>query len=126
MAKDYTTTDVSLVLGLSVRTVVKLIDSGKLPAHKLLNGTHRRVTISDLVKFIQVNNIPTNDPHILGLLGQIPASRAEEDVPRSIEDIVRNVELFAANKDCCLETIRRDVSSVLAGYKALSMGAPTQ
>ena len=46
---DMTTREAADVLGLSRTFVVRLIDSGKLPAH--LAGTHRRVRVADVVAY---------------------------------------------------------------------------
>ena len=47
--RDVTTQEAADVLGLSRTFVVRLIDSGKLPAH--LAGTHRRVRVADVVAY---------------------------------------------------------------------------
>ena len=47
--RDVTTQEAADVLGLSRTFVVRLIDSGKLPAH--LAGTHRRVRVADVIAY---------------------------------------------------------------------------
>ncbi len=45
---DLTTQQAAQILGVSRPTVVRLIESGKLPAHMV--GTHRRVTLADVLE----------------------------------------------------------------------------
>lgn len=47
--RDVTTQEAADVLGLSRTFVVRLIDSGKLPAH--FAGTHRRIRVADLMTY---------------------------------------------------------------------------
>lgn len=49
--RDVTTQDAAEVLGLSRTFVVRLIDTGKLPAH--LAGTHRRIRVADLMAYAE-------------------------------------------------------------------------
>ena len=49
--RDLTTQEAAGVLGLSRTFVVRLIDSGKLPAH--MAGTHRRVRSADALAYLK-------------------------------------------------------------------------
>jgi excisionase family DNA binding protein len=49
--RELTTQDVADLLGLSRTFVVRLIDTGKLPAHHA--GTHRRVRAADAIAYAQ-------------------------------------------------------------------------
>lgn len=49
--RDVTTQEAADVLGLSRTFVVRLIDSGRLPAH--FAGTHRRIRVADLMTYAE-------------------------------------------------------------------------
>lgn len=50
---DLTTEQAAAVLGVSRPTVVRMIEAGKLPAHKV--GTHRRLALSDVVAYRELS-----------------------------------------------------------------------
>ena len=51
-------------LGCTTRHVAKLVDSGKLPGHRLPGSTHRRVYEDDLERFLKAHKMRTtrSDP----------------------------------------------------------------
>ena len=53
-ADDLTTEQAASVLGVSRPTVVRMIEAGKLPAHKV--GTHRRLALGDVVAYRELAN----------------------------------------------------------------------
>ncbi len=51
---DLTTEQAASVLGVSRPTVVRMIEAGKLPAHKV--GTHRRLALGDVVAYRELSS----------------------------------------------------------------------
>lgn len=54
----YTTGEIARLCQVTKRTVIKWIDSGKLKAHRLPGGRHRRVAARDLAEFMKGYGIP--------------------------------------------------------------------
>jgi excisionase family DNA binding protein len=56
----YTTAECAKITHLSIGTIVKSIDAGRLEAYTVPDSTHRRVTRRSLIKFIKEYNLPVN------------------------------------------------------------------
>ena len=52
-----TTKQAADMMACSRQHVVKLIDEGKLPAEKIPGGTHRRISIKDLLEFMRKEDV---------------------------------------------------------------------
>lgn len=60
----YTTGEVARMCQVTKRTVITWIDSGKLKAHRIPGGGHRRVAAPDLVAFMKRHGIPDLERHL--------------------------------------------------------------
>jgi excisionase family DNA binding protein len=57
--RNYTTGDIAKLLGVSNRTVVKWMESGKLDHYLIPTSKHRRTSRTKLVAFLKANGMPT-------------------------------------------------------------------
>jgi excisionase family DNA binding protein len=54
----FTTGDIAKICNVAQKTVSKWFDNGQLSGYRLPGSNDRRVPFDDLVKFMQVNNMP--------------------------------------------------------------------
>ncbi|MBI2930733.1 MAG: response regulator [Planctomycetes bacterium] len=59
--ESYTTGQIAQICRVTKRTVIKWIDSGKLPGYRIPDSKHRRVTSRDLAEFMRKHHIPGGD-----------------------------------------------------------------
>ncbi len=105
--KDVLTTgDVARVCGVTIRTVIKWYEEGRLEGYKLPGSRDRRFTRAALERFVRGNDLP------LELLGRGPA-----DTPRVLvaddDDAVRRLI-----ERCLLELGTLQVATASSGWEA--------
>lgn len=82
----YSTQDIAKLVNVAPRTVVKWIDTGKLPGYKIPGSTFRRVTKLALTRFLEKEM-----PHLF---------ETETDV--TVEDVWNSVTHSVAFDDCSI------------------------
>lgn len=138
MRDVYTTGEVAKICSVSVRTVVKWIDSGMLPGYRIPGSQDRRVTAAALEKFAKDNDMPigiTTKKTIL-LVGLHPIlaekiSKAIDDRQEYEADTLPSLNPFevatklidrlpvAIAVDLCEDRVRGgELASYLAVYRA--------
>ncbi len=60
-AATHSTGDVAQLCHVTKRTVIKWIDSGRLPGYRIPGSTHRRVSAGDLAAFMRKHGMPGYD-----------------------------------------------------------------
>ena len=70
--KTFTTGQVAQVMDVSIQTVIRLVDDGKLKGFKIPGSRFRRISRDSLVSFMTANNIPM--PAFLSELTAEPAN----------------------------------------------------
>ena len=73
--KTFTTGQVAQVMDVSIQTVIRLVDDGKLKGFKIPGSRFRRISRDSLVAFMKDNNIPM--PAFLNVLAAEPVSDDE-------------------------------------------------
>ena len=103
--ENLTTEQAAAVLGVSRPTVVRLIESGKLPARMV--GTHRRLTLGDVLAHREASaksrteafEAMTREAEVLELYGPMPIEVAVIDAkPRAVMSSKMSDEGFASTE----------------------------